>query len=132
MKMVEVSFRQYEGYRYKQESPDPRDLDVLSDLYLGADALGGKPAPEYLRVTIHFDVATSQAGQDQREQTVAEIDVVVGFYRERGRTIRYKQEIPDPDVMEVIPSPYIGKQAIEQAVGAGQVPEKLRLTLHLD
>jgi len=132
MNTVEVSFRQYEGRHYKQESPDLRDLDVLSDLYLGPDALGGRPEPERLSVTIHFDDAKPHPGYPQQGQTAHEMDVIVSFYREMGRTIRYQQEIPAPDVMKVIPSPYIGKQVIEQVIGAGQVPEKLRITLHLD
>ena len=130
MNAVEVSFRRHENLHYKQEFPDLREFDVMSDLYLGVDALGGRPAPEQLRVTIHFDGAASHTGQDQREQTANETDVIVGFYREMGRTIRYQQEVPDPDVMKVIPSPYIGKEAIERQVGAGQVPQKLRITLH--
>lgn len=130
MNAVEICFLRRENLHYRQEIPDLRDLDVMSDLYLGVDALGGRPTPDRLRVTIQFDDVAYNAAQDQREQTADETDVIVGFYREMGRTIRYQQEVPDPNVMKVIPSPYIGKEAIERHVGSGQVPQKLRLILH--
>ena len=132
MQKVEVSFRRYEGRHYRQEFPDRREFDVLSDLYLGPDVLSDKPMPERLRATIHFDDATPRAGSVLRGQAPEEIEVVVGFYREMSRTIRYRQEVPDPAVTNVIPDPYIGKQVIEQAVGNGPPPQKMRITLHLD
>ncbi len=132
MRNVEVSFRLLEDHRYKQEFPDFRELDVLRDLYLGTDALGDRPIPDRLRATIHFDDAIPRTESSQQGQAAGEVDVIVGFYREMGRTIRYQQEVPDLAVSQVIPYPYIGKQVIEQAVGNGPPPQKLRITLHFD
>ncbi len=132
MQKVEVSFRHYEARRYRQEFPDLKELDVLSDLYLGTDVLDDRPMPERLRATIYFDDAMPRAGSVLRGQAPQEIEVVVSFYREMSRTIHYRQEVPDREVTKVIPDPYIGKQVIEQAVGSGPPPRKLRITLHLD
>lgn len=61
---VEVRFSQYDvlanSVRYKQVHPSIETCKVITDLYLGKDIIERQfgpyaPAPETLRVTVHFD-----------------------------------------------------------------------------
>lgn len=115
--------------KYMQEKPALSELRILSDLYLGYQAIeevtGSPLPPERLRVTLHFEDATAK-----RPTTERTISIVVKLDKEVENSIRYSQETPDPKVLNVIPSPYISKEILEKAVGKGKWPERLGITVH--
>ena len=122
--------------RYRQETPDPEDVDVLSDLYLGTQAVrqffGEERPPGRVRVTFHFDDPVEHSHPGVGKACGKQVTVTLKRFREMGRSVRYAQIEPDPKVLNIIPSPYVGKGILEQVTADGHAPEYLYATVYFD
>ena len=113
------------SWRYRQETPSRRELDVFSNLYLDKQALSGVTAPEMLHITVRPGSAASQPISTRSEGSGFESEVLVRLFERTGWTAHYKQEHLDPGLQRIIADPYVGIAAFDDQ----PLPDLLLMTI---